>query len=214
MKRPDKKKDGCCILYKHDKFDLIERHEIQYDKICEEDEEIKEKCTTENYKRHNVGLCLEFNEKKSNIHFIVVCTHLFWDPLYEEVKLSQVKYLINYINEMNKLKKIGVIVCGDFNSLPNSNVYNHVVNKDSDVDDEEKIKFESVYGSTVGEPEFTTYTETFTATIDYIFFSKNKIIPKEVLMIDTKCMEGVKTLPDEKHGSDHLLIGCELEFII
>lgn len=76
------------------------------------------------------------------------------------------------------------------------------------------MKFESVYGVTVGEPEFTNYTETFRATIDYIFISKNKIIPKKVLMINAKDLEDVVTLPDEKHGSDHLSIGCELELIM
>lgn len=64
-------------------------------------------------------------------YLCVANTHLFWNPEYAHVKLAQAHALLEeakmFLGEMKKkfsLTKIPLIICGDFNSLPQSEVYN------------------------------------------------------------------------------------------
>lgn len=59
------------------------------------------------------------------VEFILANTHLFWNPKYEKIKLNQAKLLCKKIEEFNILH-IPVIISGDFNSMPNSDVYKFI----------------------------------------------------------------------------------------
>jgi mRNA deadenylase 3'-5' endonuclease subunit Ccr4 len=62
-------------------------------------------------------------------YLCVVNTHLFWNPIYPEIKTAQCSYLL----EKTKLflrsnfgqlyEQCPIVFCGDFNSKPNSEVY-------------------------------------------------------------------------------------------
>ena len=62
-------------------------------------------------------------------------THLFWDPKYPEVKIGQASALISSCKKFMRSQGIfaPLIVCGDFNILPNSNVYQLFVRGESSV---------------------------------------------------------------------------------
>lgn len=59
---------------------------------------------------------------------VVANTHIHFDPKYSDVKVIQVHMLLESIQEQKKQylernEDCRVVVCGDFNSLPNSGVY-------------------------------------------------------------------------------------------
>jgi CCR4-NOT transcription complex subunit 6 len=84
--------------------------------------------------------------RQTGARLIVANAHIFWDPVYKDVKLVQVAILMDEIAKVGdrfaKLparrdldvepptytdgSKIPTIVCGDFNSIPDSGVYEYL----------------------------------------------------------------------------------------
>jgi len=93
----------------------------------------------QSFLRHNASCILLFKHKEQSNIFAVTSTHLYWNPEYEYVKLSQSKYLLNNLKTVisnyvslggkSKVEDIPVLVCGDMNSKPNSTVYRFFVDK-------------------------------------------------------------------------------------
>ena len=139
----------------------------------------------------------------------LVNTHLFWDYKYENIKYYQSLKLLRWLEEF---KDENIILCGDFNAVPDGNVVNLVLGKKipptTDQNNDEIVKtelrriyevylsakiqktWESAYneynpkGKDHTHPEFTCYTERYHSTIDYIFFNKlSGLSLKEVLPI-------------------------------
>ena len=72
---------------------------------------------------------VELLQKESKIVLNVINTHLFWNPQFEEVKYFETARLLEYILLNKNIKENGnLILCGDFNSLPKSNVFNLLMN--------------------------------------------------------------------------------------
>lgn len=48
------------------------------------------------------------------------CSHTYWDPERSDVKLAQAIMLKRLINRISDHVRNSVILCGDFNSMPDS----------------------------------------------------------------------------------------------
>jgi len=113
---------------------------------------------------------------------------LHWNPNEEDVKEFQTIQLIKYLESQYE-KNEEIIICGDFNSLPDSNQIQFITKKNFVGDKKDKIwlkcgvktkklRFESSYGKYRQKnkeylhPSFTNLTPNFTGTIDYIFYNK------------------------------------------
>ena len=113
------------------------------------------------------------NAKDDGEEFIVGTTHLFWDPAQADVKLLQARIVLN---ELESMKIPTMILCGDFNSLPGSEVYQLII-------DSGWSSAYFLYGP-LGEPSLTTasgQTENeklaaFCGTLDYIFYKKHRYL--------------------------------------
>lgn len=74
------------------------------------------------------------SEKKSPLEsagrlVLFATTHLYWNPNHEDVKLYQIVYFLNKIEQFVKArpsKQIAVVLTGDLNSTPNSDVYKFI----------------------------------------------------------------------------------------
>lgn len=161
----------------------------------------------------------------------IVNTHLFWDYNKENIKYYQALKLLQWLDGF---KEENIIVCGDFNAVPDGNVVNMILGRKipptTDEKKEEIIKTElkriyenylasnivkewsSAYGNynpkgkTHTHPEFSCYTERYHSTIDYIFYNKHS----KLKVVDTLPIlpeeeaKAEKGLPNSKFGSDHL----------
>ena len=174
--------------------------------------------------RDNIGLAALLELKDPSLsglpsvphHILVTNAHIHWDPEYCDVKLIQT---IMFLNELETIllsaqseKGIGVkthtpglpgipmILCGDFNSLPESGVVEYFTKGRISTDHsdfleynydrffETTIRSTSTVRSPTGKPElrhpfqiksaysknhaqYTNYTYDFRGIIDYIFYS-------------------------------------------
>lgn len=151
----------------------------------------------------------------------VVNTHILADVDSTDVKLWQVNLLLHLL-EQHALKNMPLLVCGDFNSTPNSAVYEYLCHGTLRPDHEElqsdpcglleylnmshDLRMSTAYATCNGkEAEHTNYTHEFKGTLDYIFFSSELLDVLAVSQVDDEVQLSQETaLPSSTRPSDHV----------
>eukprot|EP00238_Polyblepharides_amylifera_P002246 CAMPEP_0196590506 /NCGR_PEP_ID=MMETSP1081-20130531/66825_1 /TAXON_ID=36882 /ORGANISM="Pyramimonas amylifera, Strain CCMP720" /LENGTH=346 /DNA_ID=CAMNT_0041913635 /DNA_START=106 /DNA_END=1146 /DNA_ORIENTATION=+ len=175
----------------------------------------------ERYLRDCVGIlaALRLKEEPNNPTLLFGSSHLFWDPQYADVKLAQARYLRGEADAFHtqlesslsssKDERVRVILGGDFNSTPSSDVYKAMI---SSSDEDDFTGYKSAYGTGlwkqtlvdndnyIEEPPFTTCVPDWCDTIDYIFYSG--LCPLEVGKLPSREELG-KGAPNADQPSDH-----------
>lgn len=77
--------------------------------------------------KDNIAVIVLLEDKQDGSKILVSNAHLHWDPLFSDVKVIQTALLIDEIQALAKQwatlyneSSIPVLICGDFNSLPDS----------------------------------------------------------------------------------------------
>lgn len=77
--------------------------------------------------RRNVALLVRLQHKTAPEKTVVVAVaHLFWNPLYDYVKLCQMHYIMLRAKKFLKTEDEPLVVAGDLNSLPGSSVHDYL----------------------------------------------------------------------------------------
>ena len=213
---------GLMIGLKKEKYELLKKSVISFD-IYVTAEMFDEK-EINKFKKGRKALILELQSIKYKQKYVIVNTHLHWNPTEEDVKQFEMINLMQFI-ENRYTKSDEVIICGDFNSLPESDQVQFVL-KPSFLGPEnnnmwqkcdirnKRLRFGSAYGRYRQKnkrnlhPSFTNLTADFRGVLDYIFFNKrSKLELKRVLKIP-KAKELV-ALPNKSWPSDHVPIMAE-----
>ncbi|KAI0319169.1 Endonuclease/exonuclease/phosphatase [Amylostereum chailletii] len=201
-------------------------------------------------KDHIAVVCL-FENRESGTRYIIANAHVHWDPQYCDVKLVQVALLVDEVEKIanNFAKypprppqpahgdnepaqrppptysdgtKIPLIICGDYNSVPDSGVYEYLSNGTLAHDhpdfmshtygryttDGLKHRFglKSAYAG-VGELPLTNYTPSFQGSLDYIWYSTANLAVNAVLgEVDKGYLKKAVGFPDAHNPSDHIYI--------
>ncbi|XP_071151209.1 protein angel homolog 2-like isoform X1 [Mytilus edulis] len=123
VKRTGDKLDGCATFYKREKFTLEQSVSVPYYKS--------------NYSlldRDNVGLVVKLRPHKhpysEEDSICVANTHLLFNPRRGDVKLGQAMCLLAEIDKVaktNRNHRCQVLICGDFNATPFSDLYKFMV---------------------------------------------------------------------------------------
>lgn len=125
---------------------------------------------------------------REGTNIVVGNAHLQWDPVFKDVKLVQTAILMEELATFTRhIKNPTIIVAGDFNSLPDSGVYEFIStstlsNRHSDFSNHiygnytrkglsHEFNLKSAYSNL--NAQFTNYTPTFKGVIDYIFYSSH-----------------------------------------
>jgi CCR4-NOT transcription complex subunit 6 len=126
QRNADSKNDGCATFFRTDKFEKVCHDSIEFDRVQDEGGKRPDFAT------HNVALLMLL--RPTNLAsqeggcICVANAHLFWDPMYEDVKLAQARALVkaaeDLVQEHAPHTPTPVILAGDFNSMPDSVVYN------------------------------------------------------------------------------------------
>lgn len=79
----------------------------------------------------NITTLAELILSESSEQFWVVNTHLYWDPKMPHLKLLQIHHCLTQLKRVLEKNHMTVptcpgFLCGDFNSMPNSDVYQYV----------------------------------------------------------------------------------------
>lgn len=244
--------DGCAIFYKADKYQLIEKQLVEFNQIALQRPDFKKSEAMYNrvMTKDNIAVIALLESKASGSRVVVANVHTHWDPQFRDVKLVQVAMLMDEVekagNRFAKLppklsvaegyppapkythgNQIPTIVCGDFNSVPETGVYDFLANGAVPGDHEDfmdhvygnytaqglqhSYKLESSYAP-IGELSFTNYTPGYEGGIDYIFYTKNTLNVTGVLgEIDKQYLSKVVGFPNAHFPSDHICIMSEFK---
>nr|CAG4644806.1 EOG090X06K5 [Leptodora kindtii] len=255
--------DGCAIFYRTAKFSLIFEHLIEFNQLALAKAEGCDDMLNRVMTKDNIGLAALLETKEaawsngirpdpSQIHQpLLVCTaHIHWDPQYCDVKLVQTMMLMNELKQITQdaghsfrpghkadPSHIQLLLCGDFNSLPDSGVvellsqsrimanhpdfkefsYKSCLQKMSSFSEKSNefthpFRLSSAYTTDV--MPYSNYTFDFKGLIDYIFYSKNTMVPLGLLgPVDAEWFRENKIhgCPHRDIPSDHFSLLVELE---
>ncbi|EWC43485.1 hypothetical protein DRE_07517 [Drechslerella stenobrocha 248] len=144
--------DGCAIFWKTTKFNILDKQVVNFQQLAINRPEMKKATDIFNrvMPRDDVATIVYLENKLTGARMIVASAHLFWNPLFEDVKLVQTAVLMEELVKLankyvanpppSKIQKvegqpeipevkypsgasIPLIVCGDFNSLGDSGVH-------------------------------------------------------------------------------------------
>ncbi|KAJ9559449.1 hypothetical protein OSB04_014063 [Centaurea solstitialis] len=125
--------DGCAIFWRSSRFKLLHEEAIEYNKFGMRDN-VAQICVLESLnEKSSAGLappaCSEGRNK------VVICNiHVLYNPKRGEIKLGQVRILLDRAYATSKLwDDAPVVLCGDFNSTPKSSLYNFIADQKLDV---------------------------------------------------------------------------------
>ncbi|KAG0668048.1 Glucose-repressible alcohol dehydrogenase transcriptional effector [Maudiozyma exigua] len=235
--KDSKKVDGCCIFFKKNKFKLISKDALDFSGAWMRHKKFQR---TEDYlnramNKDNVALYLKLQHVQTGEVVWVVTTHLHWDPKFDDVKTFQVGVLLDHMESLLKednpkrdTKKSPLLICGDFNSYPDSAVYelfstgsvkDHPEDNTRDFGYMSQKQFShhlalnSCY-SCIGELPFTNFTPSFTDVIDYIWFSTHSLRVRGLLgKVDEDYVNKFVGFPNDKFPSDHIPLIARVEFM-
>ncbi|KAF9227045.1 hypothetical protein BS17DRAFT_694866 [Gyrodon lividus] len=204
-------------------------------------------------KDHIAVVCC-FENKETGTRVIVANAHIHWDPNFRDVKLIQVALLVDEIEKIAayfcKLPprpsanldektssssrpppmysdgtKIPLVICGDFNSVPSSGVYEFLSNGSAPPDHPDfmshlygryttegirhKFGLKSAYAA-AGDSPLTNYTPSFRGVIDYIWYGTGNLAVNAVLGgVDKSYLDRVVGFPNAHFPSDHVCLVSE-----
>ncbi|KAG7816444.1 hypothetical protein KL919_004317 [Ogataea angusta] len=235
--------DGVSIFVNSNKFDLLSYEPVDYSEHFQNPEyftptqDLRERAMT----RNTVALIATVRHKRTGTIIFVTNTHLYWSPEFPDVKVLQAYLLVrllkrtmrnhykvndNQLSEIMRQGQASVLLVGDFNSTPDSMVYEFLQNGSLNIAKDTRfnydygklegailktglLEFESQYKSLVHSSEFQCreHSQPFKRFIDYIWVNKysKTLTPIRVLGdIDIDYVDEFSWFPNESYPSDHL----------
>ncbi|KAL5507043.1 CCR4 [Sanghuangporus vaninii] len=246
--------DGCATFFKPTKYNLVEKQLIEFRRVAMQREDFKKTDDMFNrvLQRDNIAVVTLFENRTTGSRLIVVNLHLHWDARHCDVKLVQVALLIEEVDKIaarfarypppppktgadetssrpppaySDATKIPIIICGDFNSIPESGVYEFLANGAIPADHPDflsrvygqytseglrhRLGLRSAYAG-IGELPSTNFTPTFQGVLDYIWYTANNLTVTSLLgEIDKDYLSKVVGFPNAHFPSDHVAIASE-----
>ncbi|PVU95672.1 hypothetical protein BB559_002641 [Furculomyces boomerangus] len=131
--------------------------------------------------------------------------------------------------KLSNVPKYGLLICGDFNSTPESGLYEFLSSSKLPKTHQDLSKLESYSDyaenglshkfslkssySAIGEMELTNFTPHFRGAIDYIWYSTNTLQPTGLLgPIDPEWLSQQVGFPNAHIPSDHIPLMAEFKF--
>eukprot|EP00931_Biecheleriopsis_adriatica_P061422 TRINITY_DN3692_c0_g3_i1.p1 TRINITY_DN3692_c0_g3~~TRINITY_DN3692_c0_g3_i1.p1 ORF type:complete len:618 (+),score=115.26 TRINITY_DN3692_c0_g3_i1:94-1947(+) len=240
--------EGCATFYKTTRFKRVDKQTYDYDKLSANevrslflDQGSSDKAL-QRLSKGNIALSVVLEDLHIKAphgshcsgpnggHVLcVVNTHILCDPGAADVKLWQGHLLLQSIRQQTG-GSMPLLICGDFNSTPDSAVYEYFRrgNVRSDHEDLQKDPcglvskltlrhntcMATAYETCTGrEATFTNYTEDFKGTLDYIWFSPDSLSVLAISQVDDETQLTQETaLPSSTRPSDHVSLVATFMF--
>lgn len=241
--------EGCATFFKTARFKRVEKHVVEFDKIASQQlasgdqrNQVNNEKALSRLSKGNIALAVileDLHIKTASAsqatgpnggHVIcVINTHILADPEFTDVKLWQAQMLLRTLETM-PTKSMPLLICGDFNSTPDSGVYElwrtgSVRSDNSDLNHDpyglisnlaigHQLRLMSAYETCNGrEAQYTNYTEDFKGTLDYIWFSPDTLSVLAISEVDIESQLAQETaLPSSTRPSDHISLVCTFMF--
>ncbi|KAF2459685.1 Endonuclease/exonuclease/phosphatase [Lineolata rhizophorae] len=100
--REAKQVDGCATFYKDSKYILLDKQLIDIARTAINRPDMKGEQDIFNrvMPRDDIAIVTFFENRVTGSRMIVVNTHIFWDPLYKDVKVVQTAILMEQVNKL------------------------------------------------------------------------------------------------------------------
>lgn len=258
--------DGCAIFYRTSKFTLLKEHLVEFNQLAMANADGSDNMLNRVMPKDNIGLAALLkvkdtawdsatpmtNEQMAHAQHILVCTaHIHWDPEFCDVKLIQTMMLGNELKQILDETHAGLrahqkydphsvqlLLCGDFNSLPDSgvieflssgrvsmdhpdfkelgykNCLQRLLGTDNITEFTHAFKLASAYA--VDIMPYTNFTFEFKGIIDYIFYTKTGMVPLGLLgplSVEWLQENRIQGCPHPHIPSDHFPLLVELEML-
>lgn len=150
-------------------------------------------------KKYFLGVHLKFNTTKQA--FTIVTTHLISNPNLDNLKILQTVAL------MKVFSKGPMILCGDFNSTPQSAQMISIVKGkiDNPIIKTSMRSLTTVYKRGITTHASNKTTPLFSERIDHIFYSQEFSLKKAVPILSKST---ATIMPNKQDPSDHCIIGA------
>lgn len=252
------KVDGCALFWRRSKFHLVESYSIEFNELAqrqatqvlglnprtEEGMSFLNRLSKDNVAQLVVlelaqpTLATRANRDPIN-QVCIANTHLYSNKDFPDVKLWQAWQLLQELENfvLSRGTNLPLIICGDFNSSPDSAVYDllarqtvHPGHPDVNVATSDDIPnvlpdamnithsfqlgsaYQRVQGS---EPVQTNYTANFKGVLDYVWYSLPNMRPLAVAPIPDESVltRHGEALPSTEFSSDHVMLMSDLQIL-
>ncbi|KAI3620722.1 hypothetical protein CBS9595_002689 [Malassezia furfur] len=251
--REDERKhvDGCATFFNTRQYRLVDKQLIEFNQIALQRPDFKK--TEDIFNRvmtkDNVAAIALLEHRATGAKLLLANAHVHWDPEFRDVKLVQAAMLMEQLETIGNRfarmptqtqlepgvvppkyangKQIPMVICGDFNSTPDSGVYEFLSRGDTAPDHPDfmdhtygtytseglhhNYALRSAYGN-IGELPVTNWTPGFRGVIDYIWYSSNTLANTGVLgEVDPAYLSRVVGFPNAHFPSDHICMLAEFK---
>ncbi|CAL0323131.1 unnamed protein product [Lupinus luteus] len=140
--------DGCAIFWQISRFKLLYEESIEFNKLGLRDN-VAQICVLEFINQNG-----SVPSSVTGYSKIVVCNiHVLYNPKRGEIKLGQVRVLLERANAVSKLwNNAPVVICGDFNCTPKSPLYNFISEQELDLSGIERDKLSGQASAKIRSP--------------------------------------------------------------
>lgn len=229
--------DGCATFFRASRFRLVDHDLIEYNQKAIQRPDFQKTPDIFNrvMNKDNIAVLAMLEDTSTHERVIVANSHIHWDPSDADVKLVQVGVLMDEIDGFakkhlacttnnskspayNSADKVPLVICGDFNSAPDSGVYeffskgviqqnhddfgSHCYGSYTTEGLSHSFSLKSSYNS-IQELPFTNYTPGFKGVLDYIWHSSNTLEVVSLLgAIDSEYLSKVVGFPNAHFPSE------------
>lgn len=234
----EKQHEGLATFYRRSKFKLLSSHDIILSQALTSDpihsQLLEGVCAIESLKEKilqrsttlQVTVLEDLNKPGRKV--CVANTHLFWHPKGGNVRLVQMGVALQHLNHVisEVAPSAPLLFCGDFNSCPDSGVFQLVTETKipqqhadwSSSGSEESCNMELLSAfpplmSACNRPTYTNYVGGFHGCLDYIFIQPESMQVEQVIPLPShQEVTTYAALPSVSHPSDHIALICDLRW--
>ena len=243
MRPGNSDEDGCATFWRDRRFVLLEERPISLTTAainCQWLHDANGNVFTRASK-DNIAIVAFLQDRLTGVCTIVANTHLVASHSYKDVKIVQAAVLLEELTKITadyatrlpllypSLYDIPLVLAGDFNSLPNSAVYQLLSTGHLEPYHEEfgghsygglttmgfrsPYCLASAYEATGEDSNFTIYTPHLKGTVDYIWYNRAAMQATRVLgPADDAYTKKVPGFPSEHFPSDHVKLVAEFAY--
>ncbi|XP_034135782.1 2',5'-phosphodiesterase 12 isoform X1 [Drosophila guanche] len=236
--------EGVSVFFRRSRFDLLSSHVLHLGKNIpslsifeplwnkiKANEQLAERICN---RSTTLQICL-LKVKETDKYVLVANTHLYFHPDADHIRLLQIGFALTYIEHIHKEavkehnitdpKNIGLIFCGDFNSVPECGIYKlmteqfvdkHSIDWSSNLEEavvDVELAQPFKMFSACGTPKFTNFTTLFSGCLDYIFCQQDRFELLQCVPLPTdEQLTAHTAIPSMYFPSDHIALIADLKF--
>ncbi|XP_064542410.1 2',5'-phosphodiesterase 12 [Drosophila montana] len=235
--------EGIALFYRKSRFQLLHNYVLHlgdnistlpifaplWNRIKHNEQLAKRICD----RSTTLQLCL-LQLRETGRYVLVANTHLYFHPDADHIRLLQIGFSLIFVEHMYRQtikernigsQNIGLIFCGDFNSVPECGIYKLMTerfvgpdfvdwrsNTEEAVTDVE-LRQLFMMSSACGTPPYTNYTTLFAACLDYIFYQSDCFdLLQSVPLPTVEELSANEAIPSVTFPSDHVALVADLAF--